>query len=74
MIYSSVHNYYIVFVKLCQERFSAIFVLPSRIAAAEKRRAVFKMQKRGRALVTDHNNDVRESGTSHAIFEKVKRA
>ena len=69
MIYSSVHNYYIVFVKLCQERFSAIFVLPSRIAAAEKMTCGFLLRKSDRAAVKIHDNDVREPVLSHAILK-----
>ena len=34
----------------------------------------FLLWKLVRAVVKIHDNDVRESGTSHAIFEKVKRA
>ena len=40
MFYSSVYIYYIVSEGTCQERFPAA-LLPSRIAAAEKRRAIF---------------------------------
>ena len=74
MIYSSVHNYYIVFVKLCQERFSAIFVLPSRIAASEKMTCGFLLRKSDRAAVKIHDNDVREPVLSHVIFDWMKCA
>ena len=74
MIYSSVHNYYIVFVKLCQERFSAIFVLPSRIAAAEKMTCGFLLRKCDLAAVKIHDNDVREPVLSHVIFDWMKCA
>ena len=72
MIYSSVHTYYIVFVKLCQGRFPAIFVLPSRIAAAEKRRAVFDKEyvvgQRSKTATMTCEHQVK----AHAIMDRMK--
>ena len=74
IFYSSVHLYYNVSEKKCQECFPAISVFPSRIAAAEKMTCGFLLRKCDRAAVKIHDNDVREPVLSHVIFDWMKCA
>ena len=59
---------------MCQECFLAISVLPSRIAAAEKRRAVFDKEyvvgQRSKTATMTCEHQVK----AHAIFDKIKCA
>ena len=65
-------GYYNVSEKKCQERFPAIFVLPSRIAAAEKWRVGFYSEnvvgQRSKTSTMTCEHQVK----AHAIFDKIK--
>ena len=59
---------------MCQECFLAISVLPSRIAAAIKRRAVFNSENVSGQWSKSTTMTCEHQVKAHAIFDKIKCA